>query len=107
MRMTEEIPATTNLLTLSASRPGISSFLAMSPALNKHCSKMNGSAIRPTKGHPKIGPRQKKKVALQDRVIPNGLFEAKGMAKVKANMVVYIAKVVGKKAVIHGVENRR
>lgn len=59
---------------------------------------MNGSAIRPTNGHPKIGPRQKKKVALQDRVIPNGLLEAKGRAKVNANMVVYMVNVDGKKA---------
>ena len=59
---------------------------------------MNGSAIRPTNGHPKIGPRQKKKVALHDRVIPNGLLEAKGRAKVNANMVVYMVNVDGKKA---------
>jgi hypothetical protein len=59
---------------------------------------MNGKAMRPTNGHPKTGPRQKKKVALHDRVIPNGLLDARGRAKVNANMVVYMVNVDGKKA---------
>lgn len=87
-----------NLLTLSVNKPAISSFLATSPALKRHCSKMKGKAKIPTNGHPRTGPRQKKKVARHARVIPKGLLDARGRAKVNASMVVYIAKVDGRKA---------
>ena len=73
---------------------------ATSPPVKNNCSMTNGTPRTAVNGQPMMAPTAKQRVARVARDVPVGVVVAGWNQNDEASMVVYMAKLDGRKAVI-------